>query len=93
VFISFFCVDIHTEKLFFCLREQNFSVRARPTEKLFLTVNLQKNSIFLSFYFCVYFSDGTPLEKYFSDGIRIVLWVFAHTEQIEFPVVLYQRVS
>ena len=33
------------------------------------------------------FSDGTPSEKYFSVGIRIFPWVFAHTEIFEFPVV------
>ena len=42
---------------------------------------------FLSFYFCVLFSEGTPLEKYFSVGIRIFPWVFAHTEIFEFLVV------
>ena len=56
--------------------ERNFSVRVRPTEKLFLTL-----------YFRVYFSEGTPSEKYFSDGIRIFLCVFAHTEKNEIPVV------
>jgi hypothetical protein len=59
----------------------------RPKEKLFLTVNPQKNSIFLSFYFCVLFSNGTPSEKYFSVGIQIFPWVFAHIEIFEFPVV------
>ena len=59
----------------------------RLTEKLFVMVNPHKNSIFLSFYFCVLFSDGTPSEKYFSMGIRIFPWVFAHTEIFEFPVV------
>jgi hypothetical protein len=29
----------------------------------------------------------TPSEKYFSDGIRFFLWVFAHAEESEFPVV------
>ena len=42
--------------------------------------------MFPSLYFCVYVSDGTPSENYFSDGIRIVLCVFAHTEQFEFLV-------
>jgi hypothetical protein len=51
-------------------------VRVKPTEKLFLTANPQKNS----FYFCVLFSNGTPSEKYFSMGIHIFLWVFAQTE-------------
>ena len=63
-------------------------MRVRPTEKLFLTVNPQKNSIFLSLYFCGYFSEGTPSEKYFSDGIRIFLCVFAPTEKSEIPVVI-----
>ena len=36
----------------------------------------------------MYFSDGyTPSEKYFSDGICIFLWVFAHTEVFRFLVV------
>ena len=75
------------EKIIFNLGERNFSVRVRPTEKLFLTVNPQKNLIFLSFYFCVLFSNGTPSEKYFSVGIWFFPWVFAHTEIFEFPVV------
>ena len=45
---------------------------------------------FFSFYFRVLFSDGTPSEKYFSVGIRIFPWVFAHTEIFEFPVVVGQ---
>ena len=53
-------------------------MRVRPTEKLFLTVNPQ----------CGYFSEGTPSEKYFSDGIRIFLCVFAHTEKYEILVVV-----
>ena len=67
--------------------EQCQNLDGEPTEKLFLTVNPRKNSIFLSFYFRGYFSVGTPSEKYFSMGIRIFPWVFAHTEQFEFPVV------
>ena len=87
-FISFFLCGLTHGKISFNLGEHNFSVRVRPTEKLFLTVNPQKNSIFLSLYFCGYFSEGTPSEKYFSDGIRIFLCVFAHTEKSEIPVVL-----
>ena len=70
-----FSVWINTQKISFNLGEHNFSERVRPTEKLFLTVNPQKKSIFLSFYFCGLFSDGTP------DGIRIFLWVFAHRKK------------
>ena len=90
----FLCGLTH-RKINFNLREHNFSVRVRPTEKLFLTVNPQKNSIFLSLYFCGYFSEGTPSEKYFSDGIRIFLCVFAPTEKSEIPVVddLYAQVA
>ena len=62
-------------------------MRVTPTEKLFLTANTQNNWIFLSLYFCGYFSEGTSSEKYFSDGIRIFLCVFAHTEKCEIPVV------
>ena len=87
-FISFFLCGLTHRKISFNLGEHNFSVRVRPTEKLFLTVNPQKNSIFLSLYFCGYFSEGTPSEKYFSDGIRIFLCVFAHTEKSEIPVVM-----
>jgi len=36
----------------------------------------------------VLFSDGTPSEKYFSVGIQIFPWIFAHTEIFEFPVVI-----
>ena len=86
VYFIFLCGLTH-RKISFNLGEHNFSVRVRPTEKLFLTVNPQKNSIFLSLYFCGYFSEGTPIEKYFSDGIRIFLCVFAHTEKSEIPVV------
>ena len=86
VYFFFLCGLTH-RKISFNLGEHNFSVRVRPTEKLFLTVNPQKNSIFLSFYFCVLFSDGTPSEKYFSMGIRIFPWVFTHTEVFEFPLV------
>ena len=85
-FISFFLCGLTHRKISFNLGENNFSVRVRPTEKLFLTVNSQKNFIFLSLYFCGYFSESTPSEKYFSDGIRIFLCVFAHTEECEFPV-------
>jgi len=56
-------------------------------KNIFLTVNTQKISIFLTSYFCVYFSERSPSEKYFSDGIRIFLCVFARTEECEFPVV------
>jgi len=86
VYFFFLCGLTH-RKISFNLGEHNFSVRARPTEKLFLTVNPQKNWIFLSLYFCGYFSEGTPSEKYFSDGIRIFPWVFAPSEKIEIPVV------
>jgi len=72
--------------------EHNFFVRARPTEKLFLT-HPQKNLIFLSLYFCGYFSEGTPSEKYFSDGIRIFLCVFARTEKCKIPVVTQQHID
>ena len=65
-------------------------MHVRPTEKLFLMVNPQKNWIFLSLYFCGYFSEGTPSEKYFSDGIHIFLCVFAHTEKRDIPVVIGQ---
>jgi len=86
-FMRLFLCGLTHRKINFNLREHNFSVRVRPTEKLFLTVNPQKNSIFLSLYFCGYFSEGTPSEKYFSDGIRIFLCVFAPTEKSEIPVV------
>ena len=86
-FMRLFLCGLTHRKINFNLREHNFSVRVRPTEKLFLTVNPQKNSIFLSLYFCGYFSEGTPSEKYFSDGIRIFPWVFAPSEKIEIPVV------
>ena len=48
-------------------------MRVTPTENLFLMANTQNNWIFLLLYFRVYFSEGTPSEKYFSDGIRIFL--------------------
>ena len=86
-FISFFLCGLTHRKISFNLGEHNFSVCVRHTEKLFLTVNPQKNLIFLSLYFCGLFSDGTPSEKYFSVDIRIFPWVFAHTEIFEFPVV------
>jgi hypothetical protein len=35
----------------------------------------------------VLFSVSTPSEKYISVGIRIFLWVFAHTGIFEFLVV------
>ena len=57
-----------------------FFCRSRWTHRKFF--------IFLSLYFYGYFSEGTPSEKYFSDGIRIFLCVFAHTEKSEFPVVM-----
>ena len=79
--LFFFLCGLTHRKISFNLGENYFSVRVRPTEKLFLTVNSQKNVIFLSLYFCGYFSEGTPSEKYFSDGIRIFLCVFAHTEK------------
>ena len=79
----FFLCGLTYRKISFNLGENNFSVRVRPTEKLFLTVN----PIFLSLYFCGYFSEGAPSEKYFSDGIRIFPWVFACTEKCEIPVV------
>ena len=82
MFVSFFLCGYPHRKISFNLGERDFSVRVRPTEKLFLTANRQKNSIFLSFYFCV-----LPSGKYFSMGIRIFLWVFARTEVFEFPVV------
>ena len=41
----------------------------------------------------MYFSEGTQSEKYFSDGIRIFLCVFAHTEKCEFPVVNQKNAS
>ena len=88
VYFFFLCGLTH-RKISFNLDEHNFSVRVRPIEKLFLTVNPQKKSIFLSFYFCGLFSDGTPSEKYFSDDIRIFPWVFAPTEKIEIPVVMH----
>ena len=87
MFISFFLCGLTHGKISFNLGEHNFSVHVRPTEKLFLTVNPQKKSIFLSFYFCGLFSDGTPSEKYFSEGIRIFPWVFAPSEKIEILVV------
>ena len=90
VYFFFLCGLTH-RKISFNLGEHNFFVRVRLTEKLFLTVNPQKNWIFLSLYFCGYFSEGTPSEKYFSDGIRIFPWVFVHTEIFEFPVA--QRLS
>jgi len=34
------------------------------------------------------FSEGTPSEKYFSDGIRIFPWVFARIEKFKIPVVV-----
>jgi len=84
VYFFFLCGLTH-RKISFNLGENNFSVRVRPTEKLFLTVNSQKIFIFLSLYFCGYFSKGTPSEKYFSDGIRIFS-VCSHTK-CEIPVV------
>ena len=88
VYFFFLCRYPH-RKIIFNLGELNFSVCVRPTEKLFLTANRQKNSsILLSFYFCGLFSDGTPSEKYFSVGIRIFPWVFAHIEIFEFSVVI-----
>ena len=90
LFLFFLCGLTH-RKISFNLGEHNFSVRVRPTEKLFLTVNPQKKSIFLSFYLCGLFSDGTSSEKYFSDGIQIFPWVFAHTEKREIPVVYHER--
>ena len=45
----YFCVDIHTEKLFIICVNIFFFVRVTPIEKLFLTVNPQKNSIFCHF--------------------------------------------
>ena len=86
-FMRLFLCGLTHRKFSFNLGEHNFSVRVRPTEKLFLTVNPQKNSIFLSLYFCGYFSEGTPSEKYFSDDIRIFLCVFTPTEKSEIPVV------
>ena len=86
--LFFFLCGLTHKKISFNLGEYNFSVRVRPTEKLFLTVNRQKNSIFLSLYFCGYFSEGTPLKKYFSDGIRIFPWVFARIEKFKIPVVV-----
>ena len=83
VYFFFLCGLTH-RKISFNLGENNFSVRVRPTEKLFLKVNPQKNLIFLSLYFCGYFSEGTPSEKYFSNGIHIFLCVFAHTEKAIF---------
>ena len=62
-------------------------------KNIFLTVNTQKISIFLTSYFCVYFSERSPSEKYFSDGIRIFLCVFARTEECEFPVVFIHSVN
>ena len=85
--LFFFLCGLTHKKISFNLGEHNFSVRVRPIEKLFLTMNPQKNLIFLSLYFCRYFSEGTPSEKYFSDGIRIFLCVFADTEECEFSVV------
>ena len=87
VYFFFLCGYPH-RKIVFSLGERNFSVRVRPTEKLFLTANRQKNLIFLSFYFCWLFSDGTLSEKYFSVGICIFLWIFAHTKVFEIPVVV-----
>ena len=75
VYFFFLCGLTH-RKISFNLNEHNFSVHVRPTEKLFLTVNPQKNLIFLSLYFCGYFFEGTPSEKYFSDGIRIFFVCF-----------------
>ena len=74
-----FSVWINTEKL--VLIWANI-MHVRPTEKLFLMVNPQKNLIFMLF------SNGTPSEKYFFMGIQIFLWVFAHTEIFEFRVVI-----
>jgi hypothetical protein len=52
----FLCsVRISVQKNVFNLGERNFFVRARPTEKLFLTEHTEKLK-----YFCVHFSDGTP---------------------------------
>jgi len=85
--LFFFLCGYPHRKMIFNLSQSNFSVHVRPTEKLFLTANRQKNSIFLTFYFCVLFSGGTPSEKYFSVGIRIFLWVFTRIGVFEFPVV------
>ena len=84
---SFFLWGIMHRNFIFNLAKHDFSVHVIPTEKLFLTTNTQNNWIFLSFYFRVYFFEGTQSEKYFFDGIRIFLCVFTHTEVFEFPIV------
>ena len=75
LFLFFLCGYPH-RKINFNLGERDFSVRVRPTEKLFLTVNRQKNS----FYFCVLSSYGTPSEKYFYVGICIFCG-FLHAQE------------
>jgi len=92
VYFFFLCGLTH-RKISFNLGERNFSVRVTPTEKLFLTAKTQNNWIFLSLYFCGYFSEGTPLEKHFSDGIRIFLYVFAPTEKSEIAVVIVYPIT
>ena len=56
VYFFFLCRYPH-RNFIFNLAKHNFSVRVRPTEKLFLTTNTQNNWIFLSLYFRVYFSE------------------------------------
>ena len=83
VYFFFLCGLTH-RKISFNLDEHNFSVRVTH-RKIVSDGEPTKKFDFL--YFCGYFSEGTPSEKYFSDGIRIFLCVFAHTEKTEFPVV------
>jgi hypothetical protein len=78
IYFFFLCGLTH-RKISFNLGENNFSVHVRPTEKLFLTVNPQKNLIFMSLYFCG--CEGTLSEKYFSDGIRIFLCFRTHKKK------------
>jgi hypothetical protein len=85
-FYFFLCGFTHTKNIF-NLGCHIFLWVYYAQKNIFLTVNTQKISIFLTSYFCVYFSERSPLEKYFSDGIRIFLCVFACTEECEFPAV------
>jgi hypothetical protein len=77
--VIFFLCGCPHRKIIFNLGKHNFSV-CKTYRKTISDGEPTENSIFLSFYFCGLFSDGTPSEKYFSVGIHIFLWVFAHIE-------------
>jgi hypothetical protein len=58
------------------------------TEKYFSDGEHTENINFSDIIFLCVFSERSPLEKYFSDGIHIFLCVFARTEECEFPAVV-----